>query len=341
MKTQYPLVPGHELAGICIAVGEKVTRVKIGDQCGVGCMVDSCGDCKACRAGEEQKCKKQVGTYNGKDWSGRAAGTEPGKVTKGGYSSKMVVHERFAIVIPANYPLELAGPVLCSGITMYTPLKDYGAKEGTRVGIIGLGGLGVIGIRLAKALGCKVTAISRSKAKEQLALSSGASLLVASEDAQGMKAAAGSLDLVINTIPGQHKWTMYQPLLAKGGKHVMVGIQGTFVAALLVSGIKKSSSVKASCIGGIASTQEVIELCAKHNIFPEVEVIPVQRLNEVFTELDKANDSGKRYVLDLGGSLNEEAFSSCTASPPTLKPNATGLKKLSVVKDIFKILFKY
>jgi len=342
---EYPCVPGHELAGICVAVGEKVTKVKVGDQVGVGCLVDSCHDCAACKVGEEQKCAKRVGTYGGKDTTGRAASYPPGKMTMGGYASKMVVHERFAILIPPDYPLKFAGPVLCAGITMYDPLKRYGATKGTRVGVIGLGGLGVMGIKLAKALGCVVTAISRTKAKEHLATAAGAVNYVASADPASMTAGAGSLDLILNTIPAAHDWAAYQVLLAKGGKHVLLGVHSGLAAAIYAEKIRKlsftSSTVVMSMIGGITNTQEVIDLCARDGIYPDIEVVLVQKLNEVYTALDASNDAGKRFVLDLEGSLNEETFNTCDAPPPKLAPNATGMTMPSILKELAKMVFLY
>jgi uncharacterized zinc-type alcohol dehydrogenase-like protein len=200
MQARYPCVPGHELAGVVIAVGEACTKVKVGMKVGVGCMVDSCQDCSSCRAGEEQKCMRQVATYGGQDnGSGRAE--SPCGYTLGGYTNKMVVDERFAIIVPDGFPLEAAGPVMCAGITMYDPLVKLGAGAGTRVGIAGLGGLGAMGIKLAKAMGCSVTAISRSSAKHALATSCGADAFIASGTPAQMAAAAGSLDIILNTIP--------------------------------------------------------------------------------------------------------------------------------------------
>ena len=160
--TKFPAVPGHELAGVCVAVGPNVTKVKVSDHVGVGCMVDSCLNCKACLRGEEQMCLKQVFTYGAKDLNGRAETYPRGGVTIGGYTQKIVVHERFAIIIPPEYPLEYAGPVMCAGVTMYDPMKRQGAKAGTRLGIVGLGGLGMTGVKIGSLLGCRVTAVSRA-----------------------------------------------------------------------------------------------------------------------------------------------------------------------------------
>ena len=338
-KTEYPCTPGHELAGVCVAVGKDVTKFKVGDHVGVGCLVDSCHECDACKAGEEQKCAKSVGTYNGTDWSGRAASHPAGRKTIGGYSSKMVVHERFGILIPPDYPLEKAGPVLCSGITMYEPLRKHGAAVGTRVGVIGLGGLGVMGIKLAKALGCTVTAISRTAAKQELAEQSGAMEFVASSDRTAMKAAAKSLDLILNTIPAQHNWAAYQPLLDRGGKHVILGANSAMAGAMFAPKLRwfSTPSVVHSVIGGIANTQEVIDLCAREKIYPETELVPVQQLNEVYTKLDASNDSGMRYVLDLSRSLTSDTVHTFDAPPPTLGPNATGFNYGAIIADVLRM----
>lgn len=200
---KFPCVPGHELSGVVEKVGSKVTKFKVGDHVGVGCMVDSCLKCKQCKGGQEQKCGKQVGTYQAKDQNGRAECFPKGSHTLGGYTTKMVVHEHFAINIPKDYPLECAGPVMCAGITMFDPLKVHGVGKGSNVGIVGMGGLGILGVRIAKAMGCKVTAISRSSAKRDLACSHtlGADSYVVSSDPQDMNANRGSLDLILNTIP--------------------------------------------------------------------------------------------------------------------------------------------
>mmetsp|Transcript_77943 Transcript_77943/g.170744 ORF Transcript_77943/g.170744 Transcript_77943/m.170744 type:complete len:407 (+) Transcript_77943:99-1319(+) len=345
MATKYPCVPGHELAGVCIAVGEKVTKVKVGDHVGVGCMVDSCLECKECLAGNEQKCKKMVQTYNQEDRSGRAATYPQGGHTLGGYTSKFVVHEKFSIVIPKSYPLECAGPVLCSGVTMYEPMKVHGVTKDSHVGIVGLGGLGGMGIKLAKALGCKVSAITRSFAKEKMAKDLGADNVVASTDDKSMLANKKSMDLIINTIPSGHNWGAYQGLLKKGGKQVLLGIHSGFAAAMVAAQIRKFSftdtTVVSSAIGGIKTTEEVLALCAKNNIYPEVDVVPITKLNEVYTMLDAANDSGKRYVLDIEKTLTDEALASYSAVPPTLGPNPTNLNPAGIFKDLTKILFCY
>jgi len=341
LKTTYPCVPGHELVGICSAVGSNVTKVKVGDHIGVGCMVDSCRECKACKRGEEQMCIKQVATYQGKDFgSGRAATFPTGGKTLGGYTTRMVVDEHFAIKIPPDYPLEAAGPVMCAGVTMFDPLMRQGAKAGTRVGIVGLGGLGVLGIKLAAALGCKVTAISRSAAKESLARDAGATRFVVSSDRRQMVEARNSLDLILNTIPTAHDYQPFSELLARGGKQVLLGISPQFAAALVVGLLSGGSSkVVASGIGSVQRTQDVIDFCAKHGIQPSLEVFPVEQLNSIYEKLDRCNDTGLRYVMDIEGSLKESSKEACAAAPPPeLSPPTGTISICGVVSEIFKLL---
>lgn len=317
-QTPYPCVPGHELAGVCVAVGAACTKIRVGMRVGVGCMVDSCLDCKLCGDGEEQKCDKLVGTYGGKDkGSGRAA--SPCGWTLGGYTSRFVVHEHFAIIIPDGYPLEAAGPVMCAGITMYDPFAKLNATVGTRVGIVGLGGLGVMGIKIAKALGCTVTAISRSQAKEGFARGEGADSYVASSDRGQMEGAQGSFDIILNTIPVYHDYDVFTKLLKAEGKQVILGLHKGIVAGYMLGKLTGGRCrIMHSGIGGIKNTQAVMDLCAKHNIVPQLKIMPCEKLNEIYTLLDGGNDAGVRYVLDIGGTLNEETAARCTDPPPTL-----------------------
>ena len=313
----YPCVPGHELSGIVIDVGPKVTKFKVGDHAGVGCMVDSCLKCSACLRGEEQKCTSQIATYGGKDKSGRAATYPVGIHTYGGYTDKFVVNERFGIVIPKSYDLKYAGPVMCSGVTLYSPMKKYNAKAGSRIAVVGIGCLGQMGIKIGKALGCTVTAITRSPAKVEFAKKCGADAVLISTDAAQMKKAAKSFDLVLNTIPSEHDYSIYTNLVANRGKQVMLGLNSGLVAGMVVDGITcGSSKVTGSGIGSILETQEVIDLCAKHQIYPEIKVISVTEINYAYEQLDRCNESGERFVLDLANTLNDSAFEKCTAPPP-------------------------
>ena len=338
MAPMFPMVPGHELAGICTAVGASVTRVKVGDHVGIGCMVDSCLNCAACKRGEEQMCTKQTATYNGLDNGSHRAAPGPGAVkhTLGGYSSQMVVHERFAIIIPPEYPLEYAGPVMCAGVTLFDPLRRYNAKEGTRVGIVGIGGLGQMGVKLAKALGCVVTAITRSETKGQFARKIGAEKVLLSSSSADMSAAAGSLDLILNTIPIEHDFNAYNSLLAGGGSQIMLGLNSGLVAGFIVNALCcGNSKVKGSGIGGIESTQQCIDLCAKHNIRPEIKLCPVWELSQIYENLDSSNESGERYVLDLS-TLNDAAFEKCKEmKAPSFGPQPQPMTKCSILCACF------
>ena len=314
VPVQYPIVPGHEAVGICIGVGARVTSFKAGDHVGVGNMVDSCSQCRSCLKGDEQWCSWMVGTYNDRDWSGRAATGGGVPYTLGGYSTAMVVHERFCIQIPPDYPLEHAGPVMCAGTTMYGPLKRARAGPGTRLGIVGLGGLGTMGLKLGKALGCSVTIMSRGESKRALAMRLGADQFVATNAADELALHAGSLDLIINTIPTNHDPRGFSTLLSASGKQALVGIHAAAVAALANDSLSIGDARETmSFIGGVSVTQEVMDLCAHSNILTEIEVRPVSDLNRIFEALDGTNESGKRFVLDIAGSLDHEV----STSPPT------------------------
>jgi len=322
-----PCVPGHELSGICTFVGDKVTGFAVGDQIGVGCMVDSCGTCAACKRGEEQMCAKQVATYNGKDapGSGRAAIFPKGSHTLGGYTNKMVVHYKFAIKIPSQYPLELAGPVMCAGVTLYDPLVRYEAA-GKTVAIVGLGGLGCIGIKIAVAMGCKVTAVSSSLTKESVAKSCGAVDFVVSSDKEGMLKHKGRYDIILNTRPDEHDYTQYTPLLTKQGKHIILGLNSALIAAMVAPALVCGSRLRGSGIGSIKATQDVINLCAEQNIRPDIQVITVNEINSAFEALDSnKNSSAVRHVIDLT-TLNDAVVDSWQDKPaPTLTKPDGGL----------------
>lgn len=335
--TSYPCVPGHELAGVCVKIGPKVTKFKVGDHIGVGCMVDACLECANCQLGREHQCKKEsTGTYNAKNKHGRAAIYPEGGVTMGGYSNKMVVHERFGVLIPHDYPLECAGPVMCSGVTLYEPLRVHKAGKGTRVAVVGMGGLGVMGVKLACELGCMVTAISRGTSKEALARQNGASDYIDSKSASQMNARAGSFDLILSTVPVHHDITPYHSLLdhSKQGKLVLLGLNPSFMAAIFTG--SAWAGVVYSGIGGMVATQEVIDLCHRAKIYPEIKVVPVQDLGKVYDHLEKSNDSGIRYVLDIKNTLNNDTFGTCTAPPPQIAPAAKN-NMWTILKEALKI----
>jgi D-arabinose 1-dehydrogenase-like Zn-dependent alcohol dehydrogenase len=339
-KVEYPMVPGHELAGIVSHVGSKVTKFKVNDKIGVGCMVDSCGSCDECLANQEQKCKKMsTSTYGGKNRHGGAATFPPESRTLGGYTDVFIVHEKFGIKIPDSYDLQYAGPVMCSGITMYDPMLTQNIKKGDTVGIIGLGGLGQMGAKIAKALGCKVTVISRNMTKEKFAKRCGADAYVASESAEMMQANEGTIDLILNTIPAYHDYTQYQPLLKPTGKQVLLGLhKGMFACTALGNMGLKSSRIIASGIGGIKATQQVMDLCAKHDIKPEITVAPVSQLNTIFEALDSGTDNGTRYVLDIK-TLVEGA--TCTPNAPPALQDIVLPTKRSTLWEIITLFFSF
>lgn len=315
-RAVYPMVPGHELSGVCVAVGGAVTKFAVGDHVGVGCFVDSCLECGPCQSGREQYCSKGMTmTYGGQDRHGRAALGADMAATYGGYSTQMVVHERFAIKIPKEYPLEKAGVLLCAAVSMYDPLKEWGAKAGTRVGIVGIGGLGHMGVKLAKALGCSVTAVSRSEAKRAFAEQLGADRYVSLSSPEQLAGASKSLDLILNTICKPHDIAPLMALLDVSGTLVQLGLFARPPALPHIPMMFGRTSVAGSLIGGIRAQQEVIEFCAERKIYPEVEVRPVSDLGDIFEKLDQGNDSGLRYVLDIA-TLTDGAFQACEAPPP-------------------------
>jgi len=335
-KVEYKCVPGHELAGVCTRVGEAVTKVKVGDHVGVGCMVDSCGKCKSCRSGNENKCMYQVQTYQGKDLNGRAAVWPPKSRTLGGYTDVMVVHENFAINIPKHFPLEAAGPVMCAGVTMYDPMLQHGVKAGDKVGIVGLGGLGSLGTKIARALGCEVSVISRSHGKDDLAFAAGASNVIASTSEEDMAKHAGSLDIIINTVPVYHDYNAYMPLLNRAsriGKQVLLGLHEGIGAGFILNAVTFGCSrITSSGIGGIPATQAVIDLCAKHDIRPDLEIVGASKLNSVYQQLDDSNDSGKRFVIDIS-TIKEGLV--CDDPAPRLK-DYKGMTIRSIVGEFAK-----
>lgn len=325
-------VPGHELSGVATFVGSNVTGFKIGDKIGVGCMVDSCLTCTNCLQGEEQLCSgKNTATYGGANKFGRAAVFPKGSKTLGGYTKTMVVHHKFAVLIPDDYPLESAGPVMCAGVTLYDPLKRYGATEGSVVAIVGIGGLGDMGIKVAKALGCSVTAISSTSSKETLAKAAGADVYICSSDAAAMASNAGRFDLVLNTIPSEHDYNAFTPLLKKTGKHVILGLNSAIVGATIASSIVCGTRFRASGIGGIKATQEVIDLCAKNKIYPNIEIVGAEKMNSVYETLDSKNIGALRFVLDVS-TIKHEGFKA--QPPPKISPS----KGLSVGGSLGTIL---
>ena len=289
----YPLMPGHEIVGKVTAVGASVTAHKVGDLVGVGCMVDSCRHCDACHADLEQYCLEgPTMTYATPD---RVDGSN----TMGGYSDSIVVSEHFVVKIPAKLDLASAAPILCAGITTYSPLKHYGVKAGDKVGVLGMGGLGHMGIKFAKAMGAEVTLFTRSASKAEEGRRQGADHVIVSTDAEQMKAAAGSFDFLLDTIPVQHDLNPYLDVLRFDGVHILVGliepVDPPVNAAKLVLGRKVLAG---SLIGGIAETQEVLDFCAEHNITCDIEMLDIRQINEAYTRMI-AGDVKYRFVIDM------------------------------------------
>lgn len=293
-KGIYPMVPGHEIAGKVVAVGNKVTKFKVGDYAGVGCMVNSCGECEACKQSKEQFCEngKMVATYDCKDCFHN---DEP---TYGGYSNNIVVSEKFAVCVPKDAPLDKVAPLLCAGITTYSPLKFSNIKDGMKVGVAGFGGLGVMALKYALKMGAEVSVFARNKNKEKEALSIGAKALYTTDNLKNVKE---RFDFIISTIPTRYDPMEYVNLLRFGGELAIVGLPPTGdcittdMTRLIYSAGRK---VYGSLIGGIKETQEMLDFSLKHKIYPETEIIKASEINKAYENLT----SGKakfRYVIDM------------------------------------------
>ena len=291
-NANYPMVPGHEIIGRVVEVGTDVKRFKAGDPVGVGCMVDSCRVCAACGKGWEQYCESASAyTYNGTD---RVDGSR----THGGYSEKIVVSQDFVLKVPDGLDLAGAAPLLCAGITTYSPLRHWKVGAGSKVAVVGLGGLGHMGLKLAKAMGAEVTLFSRSPGKEVDARRLGADHIVISTDAVQMTAVAGQFDLIIDTVPYVHDVNPYVPTLATGGTMVMVGYLGPLEDFNTGPLVFARRALAGSLIGGIAETQEMLDFCGQHGITSDIEVIRIQDINEAYERLLKA-DVKYRFVIDM------------------------------------------
>ncbi len=289
----YPMVPGHEIIGRVLSVGPDVTRFKPGDHVGVGCMVDSCQHCAACEQGLEQYCEEvPTYTYNGVDRHDQMS-------TFGGYSEKIVVSDKFVLKIPDGLDLKGAAPLLCAGITTWSPLRHWQAGKGSKVAVIGLGGLGHMALKLAKALGAHVTLFTRSSGKEKDARRLGADNVVLSTDKRQMAAVKGRLELIIDTVPYVHDLNPYLPSLSLNGTLVLVGFLGGLEPVLnTVPLIMERKSVAGSVIGGIAETQELLDFCGAHGITSDAEVIKIQDINQAYERMLKS-DVKYRFVIDM------------------------------------------
>ncbi len=291
--TQYPLVPGHEIVGRVTAVGDQVKGYAVGDRVGVGCMVDSCRECAACRDGLEQYCLEgMTPTYNGED-------RHDGSITFGGYSEKVVVSERFVVSIPEKLEMAAAAPLLCAGITTYSPLRHYGVKAGHKVGVIGMGGLGHMGVKFARALGAEVTIFTRSESKVAEAKKQGAHHVVISTDDQQMADAAEYFDFMLDTVPVQHDLNPYLNCLKYDGTHILVGLLEPVDPALNAGNLVFKRRVLAgSLIGGMPETQEVLDFCAEHDVRCDIEMLDIHNINDAYEKVKKG-EVKYRYVIDM------------------------------------------
>ncbi|MCM2603283.1 NAD(P)-dependent alcohol dehydrogenase [Rossellomorea marisflavi] len=289
-EVSYPLVPGHEIAGIIAEVGSGVSKFKVGDRAGVGCMVDSCGECVNCKAGEEQYCLEgNVPTYAGVD--------KYGEPTQGGYSTHIVVTEDFALHIPDGIELDAAAPLLCAGITTYSPLHHWNAGPGKKVAIVGMGGLGHMAVKIANAMGAEVTVLSQTLNKEEDGLAFGAKEYYATKDPETFEKLKGRFDLIINTVSANIDIDAYFSLLTLDGTLVNVGAPGEPMSLNVMSLIGHRRSFAGSMIGGIQETQEMLNFCAEHNIAPKIELISADQIDEAYKRV-LASDVKYRFVID-------------------------------------------
>ena len=287
----YPLVPGHEIAGIVTDVGPSVTKYKVGDRVGVGCMVDSCGECENCRKGEEQYCLNgKIDTY--------AAVDKYGQYTQGGYSTHIVVPESFVLKIPDNIALDVAAPLLCAGITTFSPLNHWGAGPGKKVAVVGMGGLGHMAVKIAHAMGAEVTVLSQTLNKKEDGLQFGADRYYSSSDPESFNTLSGYFDLIINTVSAKIDMDAYFSLLTLDGTLVNVGAPGEPLSLNVMSLIGHRRSFAGSMIGGIRETQEMLDFCARHNIVPKIEIITADQIDEAYERV-LASDVKYRFVIDI------------------------------------------
>ena len=291
MPTVYPCVPGHEIVGRVSRVGSAVSRFKPGDLAAVGCLVDSDRTCPECREGLEQFCPNAVLTYNAPD-------KHIGGVTYGGYSDSIVVDERFVLRVPRNLDLAGTAPLLCAGITTYSPLRHWGVTKGKKAGVVGLGGLGHMGVKLAHALGAHVVAFTTSPGKREDALRLGADEVVVSRHADDMRKHAGSFDFILDTVSADHDINAYIQLLRRDGNITLVGAPEKPLSIAAFGLLFGRHSLSGSPIGGIAETQEMLDFCGAHNITADVEVIPIQKVNEAYERLLKS-DVKYRFSIDM------------------------------------------
>jgi uncharacterized zinc-type alcohol dehydrogenase-like protein len=288
----FPMVPGHEIVGRVAQVGSSVKKFKKGDVVGVGCFVDSCRTCSSCAEGLEQYCEEgMTATYNGFE---RGTQTQ----TQGGYSDHIVVNEDYVLRVPESMDLQGAAPLLCAGITTYSPLRHWGVGKGHKVGVVGLGGLGHMAVKLAKAMGAEVTVLSTSRKKEEDAKRLGASHFIATGEDGALAKAAGTFDFLIDAVSAAHDYNAYLNTLKRDGSMILLGVPEQPTPVHAFSLIMKRRKLGGSLIGGIKETQEMLDFCAKHKIVSDVEVIPVQKINEAYERMIKG-DVRYRFVIDM------------------------------------------
>jgi uncharacterized zinc-type alcohol dehydrogenase-like protein len=293
----YPMVPGHEIVGRVLRTGDRVTKFKTGDLVGVGCFVDSCRECVQCKAGQEQYCEKGMSpTYNGYEQDGKTP-------TLGGYSTQIVVDENYVLRVSPNLPLEGVAPLLCAGITTYSPLRHWNVGKGHKIGVLGLGGLGHMGVKLAAAFGAEVTMLSTSPSKEKDAKRLGAHRFALTSNPEVFKQYDRYFDFILDTVSAQHDYEKYLGTLKTDGTLIMVGLPPEPMAVPASSLVPRRRSIAGSMIGGIAETQEMLDFCAAHNITSDVEVVPIQQINEAYERTMKGQVK-YRFVIDIA-SLKE------------------------------------
>ncbi len=287
----FPMVPGHEIVGTITAIGSDVSKFKVGETAGIGCFVDSCRHCPSCLAGLEQYCDVgMVATYNGRD--------KDGQPTYGGYSNQIVVDEKYTLHVSDKLPLAGVAPLLCAGITTYSPLREWKVGKGHKVGVVGLGGLGHMAVKLAASMGAEVTVLSTSASKKDDAERLGAQHFVVTKDEEQVKAIAGTLDFIINTISAQHEYDFYLQMLKLDGTMILVGVPPDAPKVSAFNLIMKRRRIAGSLIGGIAETQEMLDYCAEHGITSDVEVINIDYINEAYERTIKG-DVRYRFVIDM------------------------------------------
>ncbi|ANK73686.1 hydroxyacid dehydrogenase [Ensifer adhaerens] len=297
-NSAFPMVPGHEIVGIVTAVGSKVTKFKVGDRAGVGCFVDSCTTCATRDLDLEHYMPGLVVTYNGVEADGKTP-------TQGGYCDSIVVKEGYVLSIPENLPLDAAAPLLCAGITLYSPLRHWKAGPGKKVAIVGMGGLGHMGVKLAHAMGADVTVLSQTLSKKEDGLKLGADHYYATNDPETFTALAGTFDLIICTVAAEIDWNAHLNLLKVDGDLVLVGIPENAVPVHAFSLVPARRSISGSMIGSIKETQEMLDFCGEHNIVSEIETIRIQEINEAYERVVKS-DVRYRFVIDMA-SLQDAA----------------------------------